>query len=137
MNMLSNKIPFGLLQEKEKDLFRNAGANNCNRWDGSKWGLHLSTSFHTDSAYRLKLRNDEWYTLVPQGGGMNYTFQYNGGKNDFPFMMYFQPATQDEIDQVKPKEVEVSTIRESDVQILLQSEEMTDFVLGFLKDLRV
>ena len=40
--------------------------------------------------------------------------------------------------RLKPQEsfVDKEVIRESDVQVLLQSEEMTEFVLNFLKDLR-
>lgn len=64
MNMLTNKVPFGLLNTKERELFLNAKQENCKRYVLGEWlGFEEPAMFEDDFAHRLKLKEGEWYTL--------------------------------------------------------------------------
>ncbi len=111
MNMLTNKVPFGLLSEEDQELF--VGANcvlynfDLNDWVGC-------SSRYENMVYRLKLKESEWYRynddviqykdekFYNASGSIAYylnEFMKSMDKHDF-----FCPATQEEIDSVKPKE---------------------------------
>ena len=130
MNALTNKIPFGLLSENEKMLFIQAGRgnlmfydpneSNCGDSSGLDKGWHICAINNDDlldeMTYRLKLVDGKWYTerhiheyyttyLYKDG-----TFYLNGTKETGNTIgsgsgyEAFRPATQKEIERVKPKD---------------------------------
>ena len=105
MNMLANKIPFGLLSEEEQDIFRHY-VNWIEWFDGLNWKPVMNTfRGHDGDAVRLKLKEGEWYTSC------SGTYKWYGEelvKEDFKF---FRPSTQEEIQAVQPKELTFADIK--------------------------
>jgi len=125
MNILTNKVPFGLLSEEEKELFVSAKNHNCEwfnhkgEWTKCELGKNTFCKAHV---YRLKLKEGEWYVLENDLG--EYLIEFvqvheskdieasrfyvdgnNNGAGDFSIneIKSIRPATQEEIESVKPK----------------------------------
>ena len=76
MNMLTNTTPFGLLSEEVQCLYNSVGRENCLHWNGvwSKCGMGTFTS---SVAYRLKLKEGEWYYIKHVVSGFEYYIQFD------------------------------------------------------------
>jgi hypothetical protein len=124
MNMLTNKVQFGLLSEEEQELFRNTGKESLQVWSGgsSKWVDCIADSWYqSNSVYRLAPKEEEWYRaddyLIQIEEVKEHGIQYRSypGRGDH-FCGYkaynslwtnFRPATLEEVKAVKPKETYV------------------------------
>ena len=100
--MLTNKVPFGLLSDEEQELFRSELLSDLIAFD-EKWDPAVKFSrIYNSIAYRLKLKEGKWYysddcTKNPQ------IRQYLGECSFGSYSKIFRPATQEELDSVKPK----------------------------------
>jgi hypothetical protein len=140
--MLANKVPFGLLSEEEQEMFQVVNLDNLEVYLVGEW----KQAFNLDvsHAYRLKLKAGEWYRCNIIGyAGKTRCVKSVGKDNKIflePMVCYdgencnsvsikkseiesIRPATQDEIEAVKPKEsfvdVEINhnLIHDGDLQI--------------------
>jgi len=114
MNMLTNKVPFGLLSENEKELFRNSICSCEYYTEAGTWNNWNSAGALTqDVVLRLKLNEGEWYkygSTVVQcltkdvGQGLYFTDGTIHIRTfAIDYTLQFRPATQAEIDSVKPQ----------------------------------
>ncbi|MCP4103826.1 MAG: hypothetical protein GY750_20775 [Lentisphaerae bacterium] len=122
MNMLTNRVPFGLLTKEEQELFKTVRKPMMYNGTG-RWSEVRNPSYAQDRIYRLKLKEGEWYYIeyselivvlkcVDSKGGdfIEYCFaipnrigwEYKESRLDECDV--FRPATQEEIDSVKPQE---------------------------------
>lgn len=116
MNMLINKIPFGLLGKKEQQLFLEVNIENMEEYDVSGWlNCSKSDSFLNGFAYRLRLKEGEWYKID------SYILEYRESRKSFfnaennkhcsvieaKQHKNLRSATQEEIQSVKPKDTYV------------------------------
>jgi len=112
MNMLNNTTPYELLRGENRELFKKLKFVDGLGFYQKKWISwdDIPSDLKGSVAVRLKLKYGEYYSLVPQGGGSWMPFQYLGVKHDYDFCLCFRPATQEEIDSVKPKIEEVECL---------------------------
>lgn len=122
MNMLTNKIQFGLLSKAEQELFESAGFTQLSVFIKDEWCDKQSSVFNWEKTYCLKLKEGEWYTF--EYCGNDYTCKCIDSDTDFIDLSFdiqedrkdelcsdepisecdsFRPATQEEIDIMKPK----------------------------------
>ena len=120
MNMLTNKVPFGLLSEDEQELFKSVNDDfqwyNNGKWMSAAWDYYpypKNPSYAKSTTYRLKLKEGEFYTYT---AGATCTKMIDSviedwitwsdqSKSNIECFECFRPATQEEIDSVKPKSV--------------------------------
>ena len=120
MNMLANKIPFGLLSEDDKELFRKY-ISSCYvlQVNGGFCAFLSGASINQTHTFRIKLKESEWYKVSDNRKANPVIVQYtpdskvdgcfeNGTKSDSFYgkdeITAIRPATQAEIDSVKPEE---------------------------------
>ncbi len=111
MNMLTNKVPFGLLSEEEKELFRNS-INSCECYtEAGTWNNWNSAgALIQDVVLRLKLKEGGWYKINTNLAQWRYDRQSFFDKYNNKFCSLkeaktynmFQATTKAEIDSVKP-----------------------------------
>jgi hypothetical protein len=143
--MLANKVPFGLLSENDKELFRKY-ISSCYvlQVNGGFCAFLSGASINQTHTFRIKLKEGEWYRCNIIGyAGKTRCVKSVGNNNKIflePMVCYdgencnsvsikkseiesIRPATQDEIEAVKPKEsfvdVEINhnLIHDGDLQI--------------------
>jgi len=115
MNMLNSKGRiYGLFSAEEDELFQNVNMDNLEVYLVGEW----KQAFNLDvsHAYRLKLKEGEWYTtevttrqmtsikdkLISWAPNINDGVNCNGAHSNIEMFKLFRPATQAEIDSVKP-----------------------------------
>ena len=125
MNMLTNWLPLAAMTQEEKELFVGLSDWYCLQSEtehkepvwaviGSEFCLHRQSS---NIIPRLKLKEGEWYTFQFRDDKDNQTAElseirgsevfFKGEPLDFGYskkgLTLLRPATQEEIDRVKPK----------------------------------
>ena len=103
MNMLKNRVVFGLLTESEKKFFTNISKKLCDRYDDAfeDWFECNDGGYCSSSAYRLRLIKGNWYTYKRFHNQGSRTFQCTEKSITdayYDHCLSFRPATQDEID---------------------------------------
>jgi len=121
MNMLTNRVQSCLWNAHEIKSFNRVGKQNCEYLSSSTtWITQKSTigTFRGDGVYRLELKIGGWYTYRYSNGDNKHTMMFVGfGHSECPVFdvngveigrpqieeySMFRPATQEEIDSVKP-----------------------------------
>ena len=124
MNMLMNRIPFGLLSNDEMNNYSGVNTDSLLVYRGNRWDNKEQSHYSEESVYRLKLKEGEWYKIewmnhifilkcVDSKGGdfieecfaipkVVYDWQYS--ESMMRDCDVFCLATQEEIDSVKPKD---------------------------------
>lgn len=117
MNMLTNRVPFGLLTPEEQELFEQAGIENCEvyvlmdspdeyRWTDDLKNIKCFEDFKA-LAFRLKPKEGEYYTSRVHGFDKGtHKIDKAGIENATKLgdsIDLFRLSTQEEIDRVKPK----------------------------------
>jgi len=119
MNMLSNKVPFGLLSEDDKELFRKY-ISSCYvlQVNGGFCAFLSGASINQTHTFRIKLKESEWYKVSDNRKANPVIVQYtpdskvdgcfeNGTKSDSFYgkdeITAIRPATPIEIEAIKPK----------------------------------
>jgi hypothetical protein len=110
--MLTNRVQLCLLNKTEIELFEACEGSSIEWYDygTGRWTQSLCDIRNGELTYRLKLKEGEWYkygsTIVNLKS--NNLFFPNGSlhvsTSNISDTLDFRPATQEEIDSVKPKE---------------------------------
>jgi len=127
MNMLTNEIPFGLLSDEDKILFRNLKPDEllCFQNIALRYDWHyIGDTSREALTYRLKLKEGAFYYLE-WNDKSNGVFEFKDDNylveicEDNPSewrveqvqgIPIFHPATQEEIDSVTPQETYVDVV---------------------------
>jgi len=113
MNQVTNKIPYGLLTEEEQVQFcgkAKAGGMYEVFYGGNevfsegKWGPAKGSYFSDSVAYRLIIKDDEWYYF--ESGCVTRVWEgVEITSRGIDNMQVLRPATAEEIEAAKPKEL--------------------------------
>lgn len=102
MNMLTNKIPFGLLSDEEQGMFIDC---ECQRYNFELHCFVDCSSRYGQNVYRLKLKEGEWYRRYDNKANQEIIpYKKNDDILDWTGALHVYPATQEEVDRAKPKE---------------------------------